>query len=486
LSNLFSKIKKNKIEFFLLLSIFLLAFFLRFYRLEDFLHFADDEGRDALIIKEMVEEGKIPLLGPEASIGHFHLGPIFYYFLFPFFSIFNNQPVAGAYLVALLGIVSIYFLWKLAKISFSKEAGFFAAYLYTTSFVVILHSRWSWNLNLIPFFVLVYLYSFWKVITSKEKNLWFYLWIFALGVMLQLHASAFLFLPISLVLLLVHRPKLTGRNFLVGFLILLILFLPFFIYEFAHEFENYYKMTKMLSEQVGTQSIVDTAWNNVANFGKFTNAIIFVNFSGLNVNLLFKNIDTSYLSVLLGFLLLFTLLIFSISLAFKNKEQKGFRLIILVTFLLSGGFLIFEKGLYLHYFIIYFPLIFLFLGFLLSFFYQKIFLGKILALGFTFIISLFNIYYLANFWASLSFEKWHGSYNFSLSHMEKAVNWVAGGIKNNKINFKCEVKGYCRAFQYLFELRNIRLDQNASDSFRIYKSSGTTSRFGPIAVEKLN
>ena len=488
MSKLLTKIKNNKTEFLLLIAILALASFLRFYHLNDFLHFANDEGRDAFVIKEMVEEGIIPLLGPEVSIGHFHLGPIFYYFLFPFFWFGNNQPVSGAIMTALFGIASVYLLWRLTKKFLSKEAGLFAAFLYTTSFVVILHSRWSWNLNLLPFFLLVYLYSFWKIIIlKKEKKKWFYLWILSLGIILQLHASAFLFLPITLILLLVYRPKnLSWKNYMVGGFILLILFAPFLIYELIYDFENYHKMTKMLSEEVSTQAISKTILGNVINFVEFANAIVFVNFSGLDLNLLFKNLDVARFSALPGVLLILSLFLFTICYAFKNEKNQGFQFMALVTLLLLIGFLIFRKILYLHYYIIYFPLIFFFLSGVLAFMYQRIFWGKILALGFIFIISLFNIFYLVNYWSSLSSGSWQKSNDLPFFQMEKAINWIAYQTKNNEINLKCQIKGYCRAFQYLLELKNIKIDSNASDSFRIYKISNLNSRFGPIEVEKIN
>ena len=89
INNLITKIKNNQLEFALLLLILIIASFLRFYNIVDFLHFANDEARDAFIVKNMFLHKSLPLLGPEASIGHFHLGPIFYYLLAPFYLIFH-------------------------------------------------------------------------------------------------------------------------------------------------------------------------------------------------------------------------------------------------------------------------------------------------------------------------------------------------------------------------------------------------------------
>jgi 4-amino-4-deoxy-L-arabinose transferase-like glycosyltransferase len=391
--------------------------------------------------------------------------------------------------VAVLGTLTIFLLWKISREFFSRGAGIFAAFLYTTSFAVILHSRWSWNLNPLPFFVLLYIYSFWKMINLKDnEGGWFYLWIFSISIMIQLHASALLFVPVSLILFLIFQPKnLSWKSFLIGGSIFLILNLPLIIYELGHNLENCHKIYNMLHDRISTQSVFETVWHNAANFGNLTNALISANFSGLDLNLLFKNFkstNASALNVLPGFLLIITLLVFSIHYAIKNKKKRGFKITLLVALLLLPGFLIFQQASYLHYYIIYFPLIFFFMGCLNSFIYNKNIFGKILIAGLTFIIFLLNISYLGNYWASLAQEKRQKSYSLPLYQMKNIVNYIAAEAKNDKIKIKCEIQGYCPAFEYLFALKNIKVEED-STLFRIYKSSSPNSRFGTLEVEKL-
>ena len=74
-------IKKNKIEFLVLLVILLAAGFLRLYRISGYMTFLGDEGRDVLVVKRIIVDHKWTLLGPTASVGGFFLGPIYYYFM---------------------------------------------------------------------------------------------------------------------------------------------------------------------------------------------------------------------------------------------------------------------------------------------------------------------------------------------------------------------------------------------------------------------
>src|SRR5690242_2249800 len=80
---------KNNILLILILS---LASFLRLYRIQDYMTFLGDEGRDVLVVYNILH-GHFTLLGPTASVGGFFLGPIYYYFMTPFLWLFNYNPV---------------------------------------------------------------------------------------------------------------------------------------------------------------------------------------------------------------------------------------------------------------------------------------------------------------------------------------------------------------------------------------------------------
>jgi hypothetical protein len=69
-------IKKNRFEFLLLTGLLLVTLFLRVYRIDAYMTFLGDEGRDALMIKRILTTGDIPLLGPPTSVGNMYLGPL--------------------------------------------------------------------------------------------------------------------------------------------------------------------------------------------------------------------------------------------------------------------------------------------------------------------------------------------------------------------------------------------------------------------------
>ncbi|NQU99397.1 MAG: glycosyltransferase family 39 protein, partial [Parcubacteria group bacterium] len=349
-----NKIKNNKLEFILLLLILIIASFLRFYSIVDFLHFANDEARDAFIVKNIFENNSIPLLGPETSIGHFYLGPIFYYFLTPLYLIFSFHPVSGAILSAILGVLSVLLIWKVTRNIFCRKAALIAAFLYSISFIVTLHSRWSWNPNIVPFFFLLYIYSFYKFTNPKNNfGKYLYLWIISLGILIQLHASAFILVPVSIILFLLYRPKkIKWQNYLISLAIIIILFTPFLIYEITNNFENFYKIVSVVFDNSDNTSFVHKIKFNVIGFIGFLNALVFANFSGLNNNFSFaENINIFKFSFIPGLVIFLTIFITSIVHIYKNKKKSKF---IFVLFLLLLVLFIFSKKiLFIHYYTLF-------------------------------------------------------------------------------------------------------------------------------------
>ncbi|MEN9407725.1 MAG: hypothetical protein RLZZ455_941, partial [Candidatus Parcubacteria bacterium] len=231
------------IECFSLVVILLGAAFLRLYRIGDYLTFLGDEGRDALVVKGILE-GDLTLLGPRASAGDFFLGPIYYYFMAPFLWLWQLDPVGPAIMIALLGTVTVWFVYFVGKQFFGTYAGLFAAALYAVSPVVIAYSRSSWNPNAMPFFSLLLLFLLYTALKKKYRFRMLIIGIL-FGITMQLHYLAVFLGVILLTYYIAARileKKLTLASGLsdlwkvtLGFL---IGFSPFLAFEVRHGFPN--------------------------------------------------------------------------------------------------------------------------------------------------------------------------------------------------------------------------------------------------------
>jgi len=228
--------KRKKI---LLLGLLVLGLFLRLYRLPQLMTFLGDEGRDMLVVKDIVEFKNFPLVGPPTSVGQLFLGPIYYYFITPFALLFGMSPVGPAFFVVLLGAATIYLVYLTGKKFFNETVGLFSALFYTISPLTVEFSRSSWNPNPMPFFTLLTLLSvyLWR---EKRKEKFLYLAAVSASIMLQLHYLSILLVPFFVLLVVKLGKNWAGKKDYLGALaIVLLMISPLFIFDLRHNFYNF-------------------------------------------------------------------------------------------------------------------------------------------------------------------------------------------------------------------------------------------------------
>ncbi len=365
----FKKIKSLIISHWLLIIILLLAAFLRLYKIEGYMTFLGDEGRDVLVVKRMIVDRKWTLLGPTASVGGFFLGPIYYYFMLPFLWLFRLNPVGPAIMVALFGVATVYLIYHVAKEFFDKTAGLIAATLYALSPLVIAYSRSSWNPNLVPFFALLYIYSLYKAVKTNRFQWWFLAGV-CIGIGLQLH-YLFTFLIVTGVVFLLLAKK--GLSYLklwgAKLLGVIIGWSPFIVFELRHRFPN----TKTLYQFIfhGKETgLVEM------KFQERLGEIVFRLFSRLVFY--FPPSEQYYLhpkNLLFAWRAVIILTIFaSLTILIKQiiKAKKTECLLLMVWFVFGIGlFLFYRKAVYDYYLGIMFPLPFLLTANFISFLWQR-------------------------------------------------------------------------------------------------------------------
>lgn len=238
---------QRKKEIIILTAIILLASFLRLYRIYDYTTFLGDEGRDALVIKRMIVDHKLRLIGPVTSIGNMYLGPLYYYLITPAMVFSSLSPVGPAVMVALLGVVTVGLIWWVGWEFFGPAAGLIAASLLAISPVVIIYSRSSWNPNVMPFFALLTIYGLWRIWQKQQ-----FTWLAVLGVTLsfaaQSHYLGLLLFPtvglfwLAALIGLSKKKRPRRRFFLFSFSLVLLFFvltiLPLVWFDLRHGFIN--------------------------------------------------------------------------------------------------------------------------------------------------------------------------------------------------------------------------------------------------------
>lgn len=256
-------------EFILLLIVLSVASFMRLYRISDYMTFLGDEGRDVIIVRRFITEAHPMLIGPGTSIGNMYLGPLYYYMMAPALLLANFSPVGPAVMVALLGIVTVFMIWYIAREWFGREAAFISSLLYAIAPTVIVYSRSSWNPNIMPFFALIAVYCIWRVWRFNQVRLIPIVSI-AFAACLQSHYLALLLAP-TLGLFLFVRFVMNVRNktsnkpliiqSLIGLFCFIVLMSPLVIFDARHGWRNFSALKIFFTERQTTVSI--KPWNSL-------------------------------------------------------------------------------------------------------------------------------------------------------------------------------------------------------------------------------
>ena len=258
--------------FLILLGI---GIFFRLYRLEEFITFLGDQGRDAIIIKRIITFEHFPALGPVSSVGQVFLGPFFYYFMAPFLALFKFNPVGlafGSFFYSTIGLILAYFILK--KIN-PKIANLFLV-LTTFSWILIHNARFSWNPNLLSYFSFFTLYF---MSLFFEKNLIFpFLAGMFFSFSTQLHYLGFLLTPTLILFFLINYKKILKEPLLfikkISFFIFafLIFYLPLILFDLKHQFLNIKNFIKLFTHQeiIKSTSYHQRFEETLTNFFNFT------------------------------------------------------------------------------------------------------------------------------------------------------------------------------------------------------------------------
>lgn len=231
-----------------LVVIVIVAAFLRLYRLPETLQFLGDQGRDALVMYDLVKNHNLPFIGPITSVGGFYLGPLYYYLMAPFLWLFRYSPVGPAYATAVLGIITVWALYRVAKHLFDQKTALISSALFALGSVPIVETRGAWNPNPMPLAVLGIVYGFVRHRQSGQLK-WLLLSAISLGAALQFHYMIVFFAPFILwQLWLILKDAKLRTHLWWYFACLLAVNLPLILFELKNNFLNINGLLAYLSK----------------------------------------------------------------------------------------------------------------------------------------------------------------------------------------------------------------------------------------------
>ena|SRR3989344_2930827 len=235
----------------LIIFIILVGISLRSYDLVNRYGFAADGDLFSWIVRNIVDDKHLRLVGQQTSTLGIFIGPLFYYLLVPFYVLNLMDPVGALYFavtISALTIISFYFVfWKL----FDQVTGIVAVFLQAVLLTRVTHDRW-----VVP------------TITTSIWEVWYFFTLvmllrgnFSVMPLLGLLAALIWHISLSLLPILILTPlaiflskKIPKVSDIVkGFLVFTVTSFPLIIFEIKHNFIQTTSLISSFSSSLGDQ-----------------------------------------------------------------------------------------------------------------------------------------------------------------------------------------------------------------------------------------
>lgn len=353
--------------------IILVGGFLRLWHIDQYMTFLGDEGRDAIVMREMILGNHFPLIGPGTSIGNMYLGPLYYYLMAPALAVFSQSPAGPSIFVAVIGLMTIGLLWWIVRQWTGRTAALIVSALYAVSPTIITYSRSSWNPNVMPFFALLTIYSVWKV-SALGYWRWAVIGAISFAFVLNSHYLGLILAPvIALFFFFSKKSPSTPRYIAISVAAFIFLMSPLFFFDLRHDWLNTKAMTLFFTDRQTTVNL--KAYKAIPNLWP-----------------IWLDFNTSMLSAkdkTIGIVSAITVPVLLIMFAIKNSQRLRSKDFLLIFTWLGVGLVglgLYKQHIYDHYMGFIFPAIFILLAYCLDNFLQNKITAKITFLVFAFLL----------------------------------------------------------------------------------------------------
>lgn len=455
--NLVTSINKYHIGLFF---VFLLGFFLRFYKISDIFPFEGETGDNLLTIKNYFYAREIPLIGPPTSHPWLYFGPFFYWIYGPILWLFKFNPVSHAYFGAFCSLIIIPLNYFFVKKLFGPKIAIISSFLISFSPLFLSFSVWGRFFSIITLLIYPLMYFFYKILEGEKKYLLHFA--FTYSIMFGFHYSQLMLLPFFIMMFLYKKIHLSLRQFLISLVVFFIPFIPFVFYDLS-------KGTDMIKNLILWIPYRVLGFVGLYPKNTLSEKVLTENTSSImdfiNQSFLFtKDFSLLFLSAII-FALIFILI----------KKRKSFPHVFIALWFFWGVLAVFVHGSPpIHYFLPILPLpIILFSIFLSKVTTKKV--GKFIVIFFLLFLFLSNVKHLfSSQWFYKPITKlinFSVPYNLQLRIADSIIKDASGRrfvLKRVGQNDQFE-KDYAQNYIYILWWKGNEPRNNSNLSYTIYE-----------------
>ncbi|MBU0978831.1 MAG: glycosyltransferase family 39 protein [Patescibacteria group bacterium] len=373
---------KKKLSTWLLVAVLAVASFLRLYNLEATQHFLGDQGRDSLIVAKILKEFDPVFIGPVTSIGNMYLGPLYYYFMAPWLWLSYPSPMGPIVAVAVIGILTVWLVYKLGKELVGKKPALLATILYSFASTVVNLSRFSWNPNPAPLFGLLTVYSLSRVWKGEARHwLWLGVWIAVLSQLHYMHllavgAVGLVWLKMFFSKKLIPQRMRQIKFSLGAILIICLSAIPLVLFDIKHQGLNLQAFNDLVLSgggiyHAGSSNALQSAWQVISEMHGRTMGIMFELFLG----------KVRWLNTLLIFVFGWGVWQWRQQNIKNSSLLIGLNLLLVMVGVGIVGTSLYGHSVFDHYISYLFPIVFLIYGLVLMGLWKWSILGKLMSLA---------------------------------------------------------------------------------------------------------
>ena len=220
----------------LLLTILTVGLFLRAYKPLSWFMYSHDQDLAGWMVKDILVNKHLRLVGQETSSQGVFIGPLFYYLQIPFYLLTGMDPAGPLVLGIILGVFAIYSFYFVFSKIFNQKIGLISSIIYAISYFVVSIDR-----DLVPtmpamLWSVWYLYSLWLILKGRSRA---YILVGILAALIwNFHLALIIILPLVFVAQIISKKRLSLGNVFIGLLIFVIIFSPFLVFETRHSFQQ--------------------------------------------------------------------------------------------------------------------------------------------------------------------------------------------------------------------------------------------------------
>ena len=429
------------------ISVFLIlisAFFLRILNINSLLAFHYDQGRDALVIWDLIHNGKLFLIGPTTGLAGVFRGPFYYYLITPFYYLGQGNPIYPTVFLIFTSVVAIWLIYYLVSKFQNKQSALISVILASFSYYLVMASRWLSNptpMLLLSMFLILGMY-----LVLKGKQYGWYVVAVVTGLSLFSFGSSgeLFYVPAILIFLILNwKNKPNLKTLFTSIVLFFVTLSPLLVFDIKHD--------GILRQGIAKNFVEEKSF--VLPSVNFLKERTFFYYDSFSTKLFHSRGKTEV--VFLSFI--FLAFIFYLPSLYKNKFTR------IILILLGSPFvgLYFYQGNNNNFYEYYLTGYYMIYIFLTSLILGK--LWKMNLLGKTFVI-FFLILFLRNNYYPLNFkllDKSNSPNSLGFVNQLQAVDYISNDSNSSKFNIDVYVPPVISySYDYLFLWKDVKQEDS--------------------------